>query len=79
MKDIIITGRRIRCELLIFAACAAVMELINIYAIFRYDGRWTEVFTNLGFVVAYSVGAYAVLAVVRIIAGLVMKLFKKLR
>ncbi len=76
MKDIIITGRRVRCELWIFAACVALMELVNIFAIFKYDGKWTEVFTNLGFVVAYAAGAYVVLAVVRILVSLVMKLFK---
>lgn len=76
MKDIVITGRRVRNELWIFAACVALMELVNILAIFRYDGRWTEVFTNFGFVVAYAAGAYVVLTVVRILVNLLIIMFK---
>lgn len=77
MKDIVISSRHIRRELWIFLGCIVAMELVNVYAIADYGGKWSELVMSLGFVVAAAVVAYAVVAVVRLIVYGIVKLIKK--
>ena len=77
MKDIVISSRHIRRELWIFLGCIVAMELVNVYAIADYGGKWSELVMSLGFVVASAVVAYAVVAVVRLIVYGIVKLIKK--
>lgn len=77
MKDIVISSRHIRRELWIFLGCIVAMELVNVYAIVDYGGKWSELVMSLGFVVASAVVAYAVVAVVRLIVYGIVKLIKK--
>ena len=77
MKDIVISSKHIRRELWIFLGCIVAMELVNVYAIVDYGGKWSELVMSLGFVVAAAVVAYAVLAVVRLIVYGIVKLIKK--
>ncbi len=77
MKDIVISSRHIRRELWIFLGCIVAMELVNVYAIVDYGGKWSELVMSLGFVVAAAVVAYAVVAVVRLIVYGIVKLIKK--
>ncbi|MBQ2965690.1 MAG: hypothetical protein IJE11_01585 [Bacteroidales bacterium] len=77
MKDIVISSKHIRRELWIFLGCIVAMELVNVYAIADYGGKWSELVMSLGFVVAAAVVAYAVVAVVRLIVYGIVKLIKK--
>lgn len=77
MKDIVISSKHIRRELWIFLGCIVAMELVNVYAIVDYGGKWSELVMSLGFVVASAVVAYAVVAVVRLIVYGIVKLIKK--
>ncbi len=77
MKDIVISSKHIRRELWIFLGCIVAMELVNVYAIVDYGGKWSELVMSLGFVVAAAVVAYAVVAVVRLIVYGIVKLIKK--
>lgn len=77
MKDIVISSRHIRRELWIFLGCIVAMELVNVYAIVDYGGKWSELVMSLGFVVAAAVVAYIVVAVVRLIIYGIVKLIKK--
>lgn len=77
MKDIVISSRHIRRELWIFLGCIVAMELVNVYAIAGYGGKWSELVMSLGFVVAAAVVAYIVVAVVRLIIYGIVKLIKK--
>lgn len=77
MKDIVISSRHIRRELWIFLGCIVAMELVNVYAIVDYGGKWSELVMSLGFVVAAAVVAYIVIAVVRLIVYGIVKLIKK--
>ena len=61
----------------IFLACVVAMELVNVYAIVDYGGKWSELVMSLGFVVAAAVVAYIVVAVVRLIIYGIVKLIKK--
>lgn len=77
MKDIIIKERDIRRELWIFVACIAAMEAVNIYAIIKYDGAWTEAVKNLGFVITAAIVVYIVFAVLRLLVYGIVRIFKK--
>jgi ABC-type proline/glycine betaine transport system permease subunit len=77
MKDIVIKEKHIKRELWIFAACIAVMEILNIYSIIKYHGMWKEAVMSLGFVVAAAVVTYLVVGLVRLIVAGIIKLIKK--
>ena len=77
MKDIVIKERHVKRELWIFLACVVVMELVNIYAIADYDGKWSEAVMSLGFVVVAAVVMYAVIALLRLMVYGIMKLIKR--
>lgn len=77
MKDIVISKRRIKTEILVFAACVLAMELLNVYAIIKYDGNWSEAFLSLGFVVVAAIVLYAVLSLIRLMVYGVIRLIKK--
>lgn len=65
MKDIVITGRRLVRELLIFAACILAALAVNVYAIFRFNTQWKELFTTLPITLAVAAVFFGVLALLR--------------
>lgn len=67
MKDIVISSRHVRRELWVFLGCVVAMELVNVYAIVDYGGKWSELLMSLGFVLVAAVVAYLLLALVRLI------------
>lgn len=77
MKDIVISSRHIRRELWIFLGCVVAMELVNVYAIVDYGGKWSEMIMSLGFVVAAAVVTYFVVAVLRLIVYGIARMIKK--
>lgn len=77
MKDIIITGRRVRTELITLLVCFVIAFGLNVYAIATYDGKWSELFWSLGFVVAAAGVLYVVWGVVRLLFCALKKLFIK--
>ncbi len=76
MKDLVISGKRIKTEIWVFVACVVAMELLNIYSIIRYRGEWTEVIMSIGYVVTASVIVYLLIGVLRLIVAGIMKIFK---
>ena len=77
MKDIVISKKQIKRELLVFLGCVAAMELLNIYAIIDYDGKWSEAFLSIGFVTVAAVVVYLVLAIIRLSVYALVRIFKK--
>lgn len=77
MKDIVIKAADIRRELYIILACFVVALLVNVGAIIGYDRPWSEMFSQIGYVVFITAGIYALLAAVRILIYLICKLFKR--
>ena len=54
------------------------MELVNVYAIVDYGGKWIEMIMSLGFVVAAAVVTYSVVAILRLIVYGITRMIKKL-
>ncbi len=81
MKDIIITGRRIRTELFILVGCFGLAFCTNIFAIIKYSRPAVELVSMIGFVIVLTVIYYLLLWVLRLIvmavAWIVRKAIKK--
>lgn len=77
MKDIVISSRHVKRELWVFLGCVVAMELVNVYAIVDYGGKWSELLMSLGFVVVAAVIVYLLLALVRLIVYGLKRLISK--
>lgn len=76
MKDIVITAKMLRRELFVLLGCFVVACLVNAGAIIAYDRPWSEMYSQIGFVFFITGGIYFLLALVRILICLIVKIFK---
>ena len=76
MKDIIITGKQQKRELIIFLACFVIACLTNLYAILSYGGKLSELFTSLGYVLIFAAALYVAFAAVRVMVAGIRRLKK---
>lgn len=77
MKDIIITRKRQKTELLVLFACFVIACLANLYAILTYDGKLSELFTSLGYVLVFTAALYVAFSVLRLIVAAIRMLIRK--
>lgn len=77
MKDIIISGIRIKTELLVFGACYLGANLLNVYSIWYYETRWIEILTFQRLIIVIALALYVMTWFVRGVGLLVGKLLKK--
>ncbi len=61
MKDITISGKRIRTELKWLLVCFMAALIFNVYAIIRYQTSWAEFITSLHVVVILALVFYIML------------------
>ena len=73
MKDITISGKRIRNELKWLLGCFAAAIIFNIYAIISYQTSWKEFFTSLHVVVILSLVFYLLLLFFRGLFTLIIR------
>ncbi len=79
MKDITISGKRIRTELKWLMACFIAAIIFNIYSIIRYKTSWSEFFTSLHVVLILSVVFYVLLLFFRGLISLIMRFSSRRR
>lgn len=77
MKDIVIPSQKVKREVYILLGCFIFAFLLNIACIIIYKTRWIEIFTQIGYVIVIAVVLYLLIALIRFVAFLVGKLFKK--
>ncbi len=77
MKDIVITAKRIRKERNAYIISFILAFIVNIIAIIIYDRPWTELFSQIGFVVAISIAFYIILWIPRLLIEGVRRICKK--
>lgn len=77
MKDIVITGKKLRNELFIILGCFIAACLLNVYAIIKYSRPVSELITMIGFVIAAAVLIYVALLLVRIVVAIIVYIIKK--
>lgn len=58
MKDIKISAKRQKQELLTLLVCIVIAELLNVYAIIAYDGKWSQLITSIGYVLVFGLLLY---------------------
>jgi len=66
-KDIILTARRQRTEIILFIACFVLAFLLNIYSIVAFNTEWKEIYTQIVWVLALGVLFYGVLLALRLL------------
>lgn len=77
MKDILITGARVKKELIILLICFFIGFVANIGAIIYYKTAWTEIVTSIGYVVVSAFVLYFIWSLVRILIALVLNPIKR--
>ncbi|MDZ7264201.1 MAG: hypothetical protein ONB16_06420 [candidate division KSB1 bacterium] len=76
MKDIVITRNRIKKEVFSLAVMFLIALCLNIFAIIAYDTNWSELITELPFVVVIALVLYLCYTMVRIIIVLIKAGFR---
>ena len=74
MKNIIITPKRIKTELFILLALLIIAELINVYAIVKFQTSWQELYSQMGYVVTIAILLYVFLLIIRGLVYLVKRI-----
>ncbi|MBO6067641.1 MAG: hypothetical protein J6T49_08365 [Bacteroidales bacterium] len=77
MKDLVISGKRVKTELLIALACFVCAVLINVICIIAYHSQWHEIFTQIGFTVFIAIAIYVLLVILRLLVLACRKIFSK--
>jgi hypothetical protein len=77
MKDIIIKNKSIKRELCVLSGVFIFCFGMNIYSILHYKTSWSELYTQLHVIILMSILFYCIIAVVRLLIGLLSKLFQK--
>lgn len=77
MKDIVITAKTIKRELIILAVCLVSAVILNIYSIIRYETAWRELYSQLHVVLAVAVVIYVLVLLFRLIFSSIFRLFSK--
>ncbi len=73
MKDITISAKRQKHELLTWLVCFAISFVLNVYAIIAYESSAIELVTSLLYVICFSLVLYVAWGCLRIIGHFVFK------
>lgn len=74
MKDIIITGVRVKKELITLLVCFLIGFVANIGAIIYYKTAMTEIVTSIGYVIVSAFLLYFIWSFIRILIGILLNL-----
>ncbi|MDI6400627.1 hypothetical protein QLX67_01380 [Balneolaceae bacterium ANBcel3] len=75
MKDIIIKASRIKREVFLWFLIFLAANILNVYAIIRYSGEWSELVTQLHIIVLLSVALYLAFSLIRLTIHGIKRLF----
>ncbi|MCQ2187844.1 MAG: hypothetical protein MJY73_05800 [Bacteroidales bacterium] len=79
MKDLTITAKQIRRELILLLVCFVIAEGVNIFSMIKYETPWTEFFTQIGFVLIITAALYIILIALRVLIWLVKLIIDRCR
>ena len=77
MKDIVISAKRIKRELLVALVCFLLAFLTNAGAVIAYATPWYELFTQIGYVCIIALAIWIVLLVLRVLYLIIKKIIKR--
>jgi hypothetical protein len=75
MKDYIIKSKQIRTELYLLAGSVGFAFLLNVYSIVRYKTPWTELFSQLGWVLLIGFFIYLIILLIRVLIKTIRSFF----
>ena len=78
MREIVISPKYLKREILILLFCFIFSFLLNILGIILYKTPWHEIFTQFGYVVIISFVVYFTVTLLRLIIFLLYTFFKRL-
>ena len=79
MKDIVISGQRIRTELYFLVAAYLLANILNVFSIWYYDANWIEVITFQPMVLLITSIFYAATIIVRLCVALTNYIIGKVK
>jgi len=77
MKDITIRASSIERELIIWGVLVILALLTNVYAILKFEGQWSEFYSQLHIILILSVVYYVVVLLLRGVIVGVKSLYKR--
>ncbi|MDR2935848.1 MAG: hypothetical protein LBU80_00685 [Rikenellaceae bacterium] len=78
MKDTVITARRKKTEVFTFIACIVVAIGLNIFAIAKYNTAWSELYSQIVYVLVIGCIIYALWTVLRLVFYGIIGLIRRL-
>lgn len=67
MKDIVLSVKRQKTEIKIFCVCIVLTYLMNIVSIIAYGTSWSELWTQLPWMLLITCGFYGLSVVLRLL------------
>lgn len=77
MKDVLISGRRMNREIMIFIGCFVIAFALNIYSIIKYKTAWSELLTTLHITLLLAIVIYVLFGLLRLILCGLSRLFRR--
>ncbi|MDH6533822.1 hypothetical protein D0T51_02330 [Parabacteroides sp. 52] len=77
MRDILLTVKRQRTEIVIFIVCFLVAFGLNLYSIVAFGTEWKELYTQLLWVLCLSVLFYGIVLFLRLLYWGIQKILHK--
>lgn len=76
MKDFVVTARRQKTEICSLVVCFIIAFLLNVYAIIAYDGKWSELYSTIFYLLIFTVALYVAWTVIRLVIFGIIALYK---
>lgn len=73
MKDIIITSKIIKREIYVWVCALIAAQLMNVYAIVKFETQWRELYSQLGYILMLSIVLYLLIALLRFVLNSIRK------
>ena len=77
MKDVLISGARIKKELIMLLICFLIGFVANVGAIIYYKTVFTEIVSSLGYILVFTFVLYFIWSLLRILTCLLLIFIKK--
>lgn len=75
MKELIISSKRLKKEGLYFGSAFVGAFLLNVISIIRFKTQWSELYTQLGYVLMISIILYVLIIIVRLVIKTIKSIF----
>lgn len=77
MKSLLISVERQKKEIVFFLISFGIANILNIYSIIAHNGKWSELYSSIGYIFIAGCFIYALTVSVRIASYAIGKIFKK--